>query len=63
MPYEPPPEIAALSLAELAEAVAARDERIVRTGNDDLVGVEPKRERAFGGCQVGCDKGRVVDRD
>ena len=24
MPYEPPPEIAALSLAELAEAVAAR---------------------------------------
>lgn len=49
MPYEPPPEIAGLSLAELAEAVAARKLPPVEQWTPQSVGDSQMEIRADGG--------------
>ena len=48
MPYEPPPDLAGLSLAEIAEAVAARKLPPVATWQPTVVGDSPMRIAADG---------------
>ncbi|GMM93185.1 DUF1285 domain-containing protein [Qipengyuania sp. MTN3-11] len=48
MPYEPPPELAGMSLAEIAEAVAARKLPPVEQWNPDNVGESGMRIAADG---------------